>query len=188
MSETEKEVERNIRGKIITSKEKKKAWISPLAEYRTPMNHALTLAAELLESWIVQYSGKDVYPPIVFNITDGELTDATEKEVLNTTKRIKQLRTIDGNVLLFNMHISAKNHESVIFPTKKSELPDDKNAHLLFDMSSDLPDIYNRDIATLKNTDLMTFTGMSYNSSLSQLVSMMNIGTSTTTRQIQQTP
>ena len=151
------------------------------------MHNAFTLAAELLEDWIVRYKGINVYPPTVLNITDGQFTDAQNDAMLNAAQRIMQLKTMDGNALLFNLHISSKDSKSVLFPNRKEELPeDDDYARLLFDMSSDLPEIFNLDIAQMRGTDTMsTFTAMAYNASLDKLIGLMNIGTSTTTRQIQ---
>ena len=49
------------------------------------------------------------------------------------------LRTTDGNVLVFNLHI-ANNKYEVIFPHSTTQLlPDDFFAEFLFDISSVLP-------------------------------------------------
>lgn len=188
LNEEEIEVMRSVRGKNIPSKVKRKKWLTPLAESQTPMNHAFTMAAELLEDWIVRYKGQNVYPPTVINITDGQFTDASNAEMLKSARRIMDLKTMDGHVLLFNLHISTQTATEVIFPYRKEELPEnDDFAKVLFDMSSDLPDVYNLEVAKLRGIDMMqSFTGMAYNASLDKLVAMMNIGTSTTTRQIQQ--
>jgi hypothetical protein len=188
LSESDIEIVRSVRGKDILSKVKRKKWITPQAEYQTPMNHAFGMATDLLEDWIVRYKGQNVYPPTVINITDGQFTDASNAEMLTSAQRIMDLKTMDGNVLLFNLHISTKATTEVIFPYKRDELPEnDEFARVLFDMSSDLPDVFNLDIAKLRGIDSMqSFTGMAYNASLDKLVAMMNIGTSTTTRQIQQ--
>ena len=188
LTEHEETVERNIRGKTIQNIVKRKKWLNAVAQNKTPMHHAFTQAAELLEDWIVRYKNKDVYPPTIINITDGQYTDATNAQMLEAAQRLKGLKTMDGGVLLFNLHISSKGGQSVIFPHTANELPAaDSYAKILFDMSSDLPELYNNDIALLRGTDTMsTFTGMAYNASLDSLVKLMNIGTSTTTRQIQQ--
>ena len=187
LEEREEEVERTVRGKAVKSIVKRKTWIEPLSEYQTPMHNAFTLAAELLEDWIVRYKGINVYPPTILNITDGQFTDAKNDAMLDAAQRIMQLKTMDGNALLFNLHISSKDRKSVLFPNRKEELPEnDDYARLLFDMSSDLPEIFNLDIAQMRGTDTMsTFTAMAYNASLDKLIGLMNIGTSTTTRQIQ---
>lgn len=186
VGETETEIIKVVRGQTITSRVKTKSWLAPLAKYQTPMHHALRMAGDLLEDWIVRHRSLDVYPPTVINITDGKFTDASDAEIRSAARRITDLYTADGHVLLFNLHISAKNDASMLFPYCPEELPDDEYARLLFDISSDLPDVYNLEIARFRGMDLMqTFTGMAYNAPLDKVVAMMNIGTSTTTRQIQ---
>jgi len=178
----------NIRGKEVSVTKKRRLWVRSQAKYRTPMNHALTMATELLEEWIVRHQGLDVYPPTVINITDGQLTDATFGEVLKTARRIKELHTHDGHVLFFNLHVASSAQESILFPSRKEELPtEDSFAHLLFDMSSDMPALYHNEISRMSNSDLSSsYTGMAYNASIDKIIQMMNIGTSTTMRQIQQ--
>ena len=186
ISSEEIEVESNVRGTTVFIPKVQKVWIESKANYMTPMNSAMLLALELLEDWIVRHKGQDIYPPTVINITDGQLTDATFEEILLTTHRIKQLHTMDGNVLLLNLHIGDASSTPVLFPTNKRELPNDRFAHLLFDMSSDLPEIYHNSLASLKQMDRSgTYTGMAFNAPIDKIIQMMNIGTSTTLRQIQ---
>jgi hypothetical protein len=186
LSEKEVTVERTIRGKTSIATEKRKIWITPKAQKRTPMLDAYRKAGELIEEWLVKHNAADVYPPTIINLTDGEFTDAKENEMLEITTHLKKLHSIDGNVLIFNAHISDKSDDEVIFPSDKAALPNDKYASVLFDMSSDLPDVYGLDIAKMKNEDLRSYTGMAYNCSLEKLVRLMNIGTSTTDRNIKQ--
>ena len=190
LAEKEVTVERSIRGKVTQITEKRKTWIEAIAKAATPMHNAFTLATELLEEWLVNHKNKDIYPPTVINITDGQFTDAKNAEMQEAAQRIKALKTMDGNVLLFNLHISTKDDASVLFPHQKSELPQsDEYASILFDMSSDLPDIYHQAVADLRQSDkYSSFTAMSYNASLDKLISLMNIGTSTTLGKIQQLP
>lgn len=54
--------------------------------------------------------------------------------------------TNDGNVLLFNIHISSNSANSVTFPIGKQEIVGDSIGADLFDMSSLLPARYNADI------------------------------------------
>ena len=181
------EVEKNIRGKLVLTPEKMKYWIEPLAKTLTPMNNAFELAADLLEEWIVQHQNLDIYPPTVINVTDGELTDAPFEAILKTAARIKGLHTRDGNVLLLNLHLSSEAEEPVYFPGSKRGLPDNKFAHLLFDLSSDLPEVFQNEIAKFKGEDRQgAFTGMAFNGTMDKIIQIMNIGTSTTSGRIQQ--
>jgi uncharacterized protein YegL len=158
-------------------------WISPRAESLTPMHDALLLAHDLLVEWVSNYKGLDIYPPTVFNITDGAATGTTNKDLLDISERLKNITTADGNALLYNVHIADDDAESILFPCKKEELPDDEYSHLLFDMSSDLPAIYNNDIAMLTKRDIKgAYSGMAVNVSMSKLISLLNIGTNTPLR------
>jgi hypothetical protein len=178
----EKEIEETkvIRGNKVTNKKTIKTWLSPKSEKLTPMNSALNMAADLLEKWLVNNKGIDVFPPIVFNITDGEATDAKAPELLKSALRIKSLHTNDGNVLLLNIHISSSKEQSVLFPQSINQLPDDEYAKLLYNMSSEMPTIYNSAIANLTGTDTHKyFTGMSFNADTNALINIMEIGTLT---------
>ena len=75
------------------------------------------------------------YPPLVVNITDGMSTDG---DPLAAAKAVKDLASENGNILLFNAHISASTARPVEFPADEDLLPDDF-AKLLFRMSSPLP-------------------------------------------------
>lgn len=174
------EVETNIRGRIVKSQKSIKKWINPLATKLTPMKNAFEMCAELLEDWLVRYKNKDIFPPIVINITDGEATDAKEMELMQAANRIKQLHTVDGSALLMNIHLSDAGTQSVLFPTYANELPDDEYAQLLFKLSSDMPTIFNVDIARTINKDSAgAYTGMAFNADANALVKMMQIGTYT---------
>lgn len=158
------------------------AWFSPIHAKRTPMKSALQLAHDLLKEWIAAHPG--AYPPAVLNITDGEATDASNEQLLDAATQLRSLRTIDGNVLLFNCHMSGAGDASVVFPVVKNELPQDEYAHLLFDMSSDLPSRYNRQIAEWRNQDLQTYTAMMLNADVENVFKLMEIGTRTASAQI----
>jgi hypothetical protein len=72
---------------------------------------------------------------VVINITDGEATDGDPEQ---PATRLRQLSSTDGNVLLFNAHLSAQDEAGIIFPDTEEGLPD-SYARLLFRMSSLLP-------------------------------------------------
>lgn len=172
-----------VRGKSLDYEKTIKCWIDPVAEKNTPMFAAFGKAIELLEAWLKDHVGKDCYPPVVINITDGEATDATDDDLLEVAKRLKSLSTIDGNVLLINSHLSNAGIQLALFPRDRRELPDDRYARLLFDMASDMPDNYKLDIVSLKKAyDLPQeppFKGMCFDAEMSGLVKMLNIGTQT---------
>jgi hypothetical protein len=108
-------------------------WFEARPTGRTPMCEALAKAKEFLTAFLgVQ---PNCYPPIVINITDGQPTDGDPREA---AKALRALASKDGNVLLFNAHLSDKQNRPVEFPTAEAGLPDDF-AKLLFRMSSELP-------------------------------------------------
>ncbi len=155
-----------------------KKWISPVARSLTPMKQALALAHDTLVTWLAKYVGKDIFPPIVINITDGEATDGKSEDLIKAAQKIKNLKTTDGNVLLFNVHISDVSNQEVLFPCAQSELPNDPNAHLLFDMSSDLPDIFDANIANMLKKDKNgAYSAMAFNANIESIVNFLNIGT-----------
>ena len=108
-------------------------WFDPIADGGTPMCRAASEAEQVLSDWLSQHP--DCYPPIVIHITDGEATDG------DPTERIRNLTTMsssDGNVMLFNIHLSANPNASPIsFPDSADDLPDDYS-RMLFETSSPL--------------------------------------------------
>ena len=108
-------------------------WFEPVAGGKTPMNAALVMAREVLADFIATYP--DCFPPLVINLTDGKPTDANP---LDTAVALKGLKSTDGNVLVFNAHLSSSPAPPVCFPSEEGGLAD-KYAKLLFRMSSILP-------------------------------------------------
>ena len=162
---------------VITTLEQK-YWITPRAEGSTPMYAALLSAYDLAERWCRKVHNRHSYPLTIFNITDGEASDGDSEDLLDISDKIRQLHTDDGNVLLLNIHISShEGNEPVIFPASKEELPQDKYAQLLYDMSSTMPAAYNETIFQIRDNSIEPpFRGMSYNTSITDLIAMMNIG------------
>jgi hypothetical protein len=108
-------------------------WFEPTAGGKTSMNAAFTLAKSVLTDFISTYPG--CFPPLVINLTDGKPTDANP---LDAAVDLKGLKSTDGNVLLFNAHLSSSPAPPVCFPSDEAALAD-KYAKLLFRMSSILP-------------------------------------------------
>src|SRR5207302_1589657 len=108
-------------------------WFEPKADGRTPMCAALKLAARYLEVFLARYPA--CYPPVVINITDGRATDGDPQPA---AKALRRLASADGNVLLFNVHISSSPAAPIEYPAAADGLPDNF-ARLLFRLSSPLP-------------------------------------------------
>src|SRR5947209_8455049 len=115
-------------------------WFDAVAKGGTPMCAALDQAKSILSGWLADHPG--CFPPIVINITDGESTDG---DPTAKASEIQQLSSEDGNVLLFNVHLSSQRATPIEFPATDASLPD-KFAKLLFSISSELPP-YMREIA-----------------------------------------
>ena len=108
-------------------------WFEPTAGGKTPMNAAVELARAVLTDFIATYP--DCFPPLVINLTDGKPTDSNP---LDAAVALKGLKSTDGNVLVFNAHLSSSPAPPVAFPSDENALAD-KYAKLLFRMSSILP-------------------------------------------------
>ena len=88
--------------------------------------------------------------------------------------------TNDGNVLLWNIHITPDNIEQVLLPVNKEELNGDKYSELLYDMSSLLPTRYNQPISDIRNDPMdLRHVAMAVNTDMSTLIQLMDIGTPT---------
>lgn len=163
-------------------------WFDAVSTNGTPMCQALGLAHNILSKWIARHPNS--FPPIVLHFTDGESQDGDPS---SAAEKIKGLSTQDGNVLLFNLHISSiqvaqsmprplfgvppKSPDSVIiFPDDTVPLPD-KYAQLLFNMSSVLP--LNMRVAAQQDGHIVSekARGFAFNADLGAVVTFLNIGT-----------
>jgi len=108
-------------------------WFDPIANGGTPMCQAAGEAKRILEGWIAEHP--DSFPPIVINITDGEANDGNPTERLQS---LTNLSTSDGNVMLFNIHLSANpKAKPMSFSDSPDDLPD-MYSKMLFQTSSPL--------------------------------------------------
>jgi hypothetical protein len=121
-------------GGLIDQKIRFPIWFKPVAYGGTPMVAALGQAKTIVQNWLTEHP--DCFPPIVINITDGESTDGNPTAA---AQALRDLKSSDGNVLLFNVHLSTISSAPFEFPRSDSELPD-QFAKQLFGMSSPLPE------------------------------------------------
>lgn len=166
-------------GRQVTTVMREKVWVRPASEWNTPMTAAFGTAHKLLKTWCARHKGQACYPPTVINITDGEATDGSPKQLAAAAEKLRALSTADGNVLLINVHISGSERQAVLFPASADELPEDRYARLLFDISSPMPALYRDEIALMTGRPADGVRGMGYNAHMTDLVRMMNIGTAT---------
>lgn len=146
-------------------------WFDPVANGGTPMCQALTRAQTIVQNFISQHP--DCFPPIVINITDGEATDGNPSA---PAEALTNLASTDGNVLLFNLHLSSQKASPIEFPDSEENLPDNY-AKLLFNMSSKLPE-YMRGIAEEEGFKTSEATrGFVFNASIVSVIRFLDIGT-----------
>lgn len=158
-------------GGLVDQTVKFPVWFDAVSRGGTPMCEALSCAERTLAGWIGEHATS--FPPIVINITDGESTDGDPTEAAN---RVKGLSTGDGNVLLFNLHLSSQRATPVEFPDDVSQLPD-KYAQLLFDMSSPLPS-YMRSAAAADGYAVTDGSrGFVFNADIVSVIRFLDIGT-----------
>lgn len=155
------------------------AWVEPRVAGQTPMCEALRRARDLVAAWCARPEHAESFPPVVFNITDGEATDCDEAELRAVAAQIRAQRTTDGHVLLVNMHIAADGSGRTVFLPCEEEAAACPNryAKLLWECSSELPAAFEAAAREAKGPGaLPPFRGMSFNASAAELVTMLNIG------------
>lgn len=158
-------------GGTVVKKAKFPIWFEPLARGTTPMGGALNMAQHVLQDWVSRHANS--FPPIVINITDGEATDSGP---VAQAEALRNLATADGNLLLFNCHISKDAVTPVVFPDTDAELPD-TFARTLFQISSPLPDSI-RNLARSEHFALgANAHGFAFNADLVELIRFLDIGT-----------
>lgn len=179
-----KEEKRTRKGVELKEVEKVQ-WIEPVAEGKyTRADKAFGLAKQLLEKWMEDNHEQDCYPPTIINITDGAFNGIQNPREVNTqlANELKSLYTNDGNVLVWNIHVTPNNQEQLLLPVSKVELDNykDKYSEWLYDMSSLLPSRYNQPIGDLRgDAENRRHVAMAMNTDLSTLIQLMDIGTPT---------
>jgi hypothetical protein len=137
----------------------------------TPMCAAFNYVHNIVASWCAAHPGS--FPPIVIHLTDGESTDG---DPVPFADALKSLSTEDGELLLFNCHISESQANPVVFPNSEHILGDEL-AKVLFRMSSELPDKL-RGVAETKGVLCGAGArGMVFNADGAQMLMLIQLGT-----------
>ncbi len=148
-------------------------WLDPVADGATPMSGAMDQAGALIARWVKEHPSS--FPPILINISDGAATDG---DPLVWTRRLASLSTEDGNVLLFNLNVSALGGDQIFFPGSPDELPDDY-ARQMFAMSSELPG-FMQEMAGMQGHAMKPGArGFVFNADMTSVVNFLQIGTAT---------
>ena len=146
-------------------------WFDPVAHGATPMCQAFVSAHDVLTRWLAQHP--DSFPPIVINITDGEATDGDPSMPADA---LRKLQSSDGNVLLFNIHLSSKGAPPIEFPDTADALPD-QYAQLMFELSSPLTP-YMRTVAQQEGYSVSENSrGFVFNADMVSVIKFLDIGT-----------
>lgn len=177
---TVKEEKRTRKGTMIKEIDKVQ-WLEARCDGNwTHVHQAFDKAKALLDQWMQEHHDKDCYPPTIINITDGQFNHATREQIVQQTNELKAMFTNDGNVLLWNIHITPNHLEQVLLPIGKEELKGDKYSELLYDMSSLLPTRYNQAISDIRGDSVDSrHVAMATNTDMSTLIQLMDIGTPT---------
>jgi hypothetical protein len=155
-------------------------WVEPVHGGMTPMCEAVAIAGQQVFDWVQAHP--ESFPPIVFNITDGWVTDspfdgATLEE---WAARLTGLSTQDGPALLFNVYLSPDSGTPRLFPDTPNGLPDPGPS--LFDISSELPPNM-LDNARTDNVQVSDRSrGFAFNVDARTLLKVLEIGTRVETK------
>lgn len=158
-------------GGIIEHSIKFPVWFEPVASGTTPMCEAFKIAAQEAVQWCENHIKS--FPPIIINITDGEPTDGDPEDL---TDMIKDIKTANGGILIFNAHITIDSKNEYLFVNSESVLPND-SAKKLFRMSSCLTPTM-QDIAVSMGYQAQPGAkGYVYNAGIESLIEFLDIGT-----------
>jgi hypothetical protein len=158
-------------GGLVDQEVKFPVWVDPVANGGTPMSSALARAQSIVSTWLIDHPG--CFPPVVLNLTDGESTDGDPSFAADG---IRQLTSVDGPALLFNLHVSSDSSAAISFPDNEAALVN-QYAKALFYLSSTLP------------TGMRTYTqqlgipvsegtrGFVFNADVTSIVQFLDIGT-----------
>ena len=154
------------------------AWVEPEAAGQTPMCEALRRVRDIAAAWCADPAHAESFPPMVFNITDGEASDSDEEELAQIAGRIRSLGTDDGRALLVNIHLASGDAaKGRIFLTDGETAYNNRYARLLYDISSPMPPLFDDAIRSLRGDEARgPFRGMCYNASITELLSILNVG------------
>ena len=146
-------------------------WFDPYWKGGTPMCAAFKEALGIVKNWSGEHAKG--FPPIVINLTDGESTDG---DLVNSAKTLTEEGTDDGQVLLFNVHLSTTKGNPIELPSKPDKLPD-KYAKQLFEASSQLTPFMISRAKELGMTVDDNSRGFIFNAQPLQVMNFLDIGT-----------
>jgi len=160
-------------GGVVEQQVKFPIWVEPQGNNGTPMCAALKQAEELIKKWISDPAHKTCFPPTVLHITDGESSDGDPTEI---GRNLSSLGVNDGQVLLYNCHISSDKSPKTEYPLNSEELSN-QYAKSLFEFSSVLPSNFQEVAKQIGLSVKDNSRGFVFNADATALVQFFDIGT-----------
>ena len=160
-------------GGLVDQQVKFPVWVEPKGDNGTPMCAALKQVEELVNKWISDPAHKNCFPPTVLHITDGESSDGNPTEV---GRYLSSLGVNDGQILLYNCHISSDKSPKIEYPLSAEELSN-QHAKALFDFSSVLPSKFQAVAKEIGLSVKDNSKGFIFNADTTALVQFFDIGT-----------
>ena len=167
---------KNIFDCSLGEQDEKPIWIQPYANGLTPMTKAFENARRLCNDWINWGNHRDCHPPIIINITDGEVNEESHSELKAVVNQIKGLRTNYGNMFILNIHISSQNGNRILYPNDVSSI-NDVYAKMLFEMSTQLDENMIKRARQHGYNLYNNAKGYVFNGNANDLMNFLNIGT-----------
>jgi len=149
-------------------------WLEATHNGTTPMGLAFRNALQITEDWVSSH--RDSFPPIIINITDGMYNDEDPEPI---AENLKILSTDDGEVLVFNIHLTADTKtKAVLFPDDSylDDIPDEDYA-FLFRMSSYLTENMIKYAKSRDRPISQSAKGFAFNADFAGFVDFLDIGT-----------
>ncbi len=146
-------------------------WLDPKSDGGTPMAKALDAAHRIVAAWVIDHPQSR--PPTVLNITDGE---ANGGDPQFASDRVRAVACADGNVVLFNLHLSASSAKPMFYVSDDSTLSN-QHARQLFAMSSVLPSPFAEVARSLDYVISPGARAFVVNAGLVELIKFFTIGT-----------
>lgn len=159
------------RGGFVERKYNAPIWFEPTCGGGTPMCAALTKAAQVLKPFMAQYPY--CFPPIVINISDGESSDGNPD---SAAKELVSMKSSDGNVMLFNLHVSSYGTKAVEYPDR-DDILEDEYAKDLFRISSPLTSYMRKVLSDEGHSISDKSRGFAFNADFVTLIKFLDIGT-----------
>lgn len=149
-----------------------RVFVKPTANGGTAMTEAFNEAYIGAEKFI---SGNpNSFPPIVINITDGEPNSPDTATI--AAKKLAQLKTTDGNLIILNAHISQTSAGKIELPNSNAAFTGNKFASFLFDISSVLPETLTNRAKDVGFNSQAGAKGFVFNADAETLIRILNFG------------